>query len=481
MILVLLVALVPAAGCGGAPTVVVEQPAVAPDTRLNELWVTGVGEMRVRTDLVVIDFGVEVRGTTVAEAQAQSSDALESVIEALEDHEVYVDEDMVRTTGYSITDLPRSNEDTGEEITTGYEVSIRMEAEAGDGDMAGEVIAALVEAAGDLIRVYGIRFELYRPDDFSEDVLIRAMEDAEWNAVFLAERAGVTLGKPMFISDGGPIAATGRTMELDYRVVIAGAPAPTPPIIESGEPTIRTTVQVCYEILANPPEPVPLPDVVLEPTPGSYLDRGNGEQSPVKLIDANMSVGICQRPYGIMRSRDILHIGDPCLLVAGRIENQHNEESEVILHAYGYDEDGDIVAATLDSYRLPGAIGLDVDPGEKGDFLLHMNPSERLRTIRLYTSIFEEPESTPSDPVPESEMTRITFALEWLLENDVEPDKGTVTITFPESWLRDPPDIPDGEEIVELAVPTRLLMDHNTSDDPSQITVTFPDHYFDGL
>jgi len=413
MILVLLAALVPAAGCSGAPTVIVEQPAAAPETQQRGLWVTGVAEMREQADLAVVSFGVEVRATTVAEAQAQSVETIESVMEALEDSDV--DEHHIRTTGYTIRELTRSNEDTGEEVATGYEVSTRIEAEAWDGEMAGEVIDALVEAAGDHIRIYNIRFETYNADDYSEDVLIEAMEDAEWNAVFLAERAGVTLGKPIFVSDGGPVTATRGAMEVDYPAVMAGAPVPTPPIIEPGELTYRTTVQVCYEILANPPEPVPLPDVILEPTPGSYLERGNGEQSPVKLIDANVSVGICQRPYGIMDSRDMLHIGDPCLLVAGRVENHHEEESEVILHAYGYDEDGDIVARILDSYCLPGALGLDVDPGEKGDFLLHMNPSERLRTIRLYASIFEEPESTPSDPLPESEMTRITFALEWLL------------------------------------------------------------------
>ncbi len=479
MALVLLAALLPAVGCASTPTVVVEQPAAAPDTQQRGLWVTGIGEMRMRPDLAVIDFGVEIRAAGVGEAQEQSSEALESVMEVLEDNDI--SEEMVRTTGFSIREATRWNEDSGEEVVTGYEVSTRMEAEAGDGEMAGEVIAALVEAAGDHIRVHGIRFEPYSPDDFSEDVLVRAMEDAEWNAVFLAERAGVTLGKPIFISDGGPVSATSNAMEMDYPVVTDSPSAPVPPIIEPGELTYRTTVRVCYEILANPQEPVPMPDVVLEPAAGSYLDRGEGEQSPVKLVDAEVSVGICQRPYGTVRSGDMLHIGDPVLLVTGRIENQHEEAEEVTLRADGYDENGDIVSGTLDSDRISGVLGLDVEPGETGEFVLHMNPSERLRTIRLFGSVYEEPEFVPSTPVPESEMTRITFSLEWLLENDVEPDDDTVTITFPESWLREPPEIPEDEETVELSVPTRLLMDHNESEDPSLITVTFPDRYFDGL
>jgi len=479
MTLVPLAALLPAAGCASTPTVVVEHPAAMPDAQQRGLWVTGIGEMRMRPDLAVISFGVEVRAASVEQAQEQSVETLERVMETLED--IDVDEDMVRTTDYSIRELTRWNEDSGEEVVTGYEVSTRMEAEAGDGEEAGEVIAALVEAAGDRIRIYGVRFEPYSPDDFSEDVLIRAMEDAEWNAVFLAERAGVMLGKPIFISDGGPIAATGRAMELDYPAVIAGTTVPAPPIIEPGELTFTATVQACYEILANPPAPVPLIGVEIEPAAGSYLDRGNQEESPVKLIEVEASIGICQQPYGIMRSRDMLHIGDPCLLVRGRIENQHEEAEEITIRAVGYDENENIVSGTLDSDRIPGVLGMDVDPGEIGEFVLHMNPSDRLRTIRIYGSVYEEPDFVPSKPVAESEMTRITFSLEWLLENDAEPDDDTVTITFPESWLREPPEIPADEETVELSVPTRLLMDHNESDDPSVITVTFPDRYFDGL
>jgi len=86
-----------------------------------------------------------------------------------------------------------------------------------------------------------------------------------------------------------------------------------------------------------------------------------------------------------------------------------------------------------------------------------------------------------STPVPESEMTRITFSLDWLLKNDTKPDSGIVRIAFPETWLTDGPKLSAGEESVVLVVPTRLLLDHNTSKRDGEIVVTFPDYYFNGL
>lgn len=93
---------------------------------------------------------------------------------------------------------------------------------------------------------------------------------------------------------------------------------------------------------------------------------------------------------------------------------------------------------------------------------------------------FNEP-FVPSKPIPESAITRIAFSKDWLLENDMEPDAGTVTIVFPESWMVNQPRLAAGEEAAELVVPTQLLNDHNRSRRDGEIKVTLPYYYFDGL
>jgi hypothetical protein len=84
--------------------------------------------------------------------------------------------------------------------------------------------------------------------------------------------------------------------------------------------------------------------------------------------------------------------------------------------------------------------------------------------------------------VPESEMTHITFSLEWILKNDVfQDDPSTVKITFPASWVNNAPPVPESETPVELRVPIRLLDDNNESVNPDEITVVFPNAYFIGM
>jgi len=224
--------------------------------------------------------------------------------------------------------------------------------------------------------------------------------------------------------------------------------------------------------------PVASSVIAVEPEADNYLSTTHDEVTAILLEEADVSFGVCDEDVGDLKT------GDPCIVVSGRITSHDTESWVIALRAVGYDQNGLKMAHTQESFMIPGRAGVEARYGETAAFVIHLNTSDEVETIRLYAqshSYEEFQPRPPSTPLPQEELTRIVFSREWLIENDVEPDEGTVTITFPESWLREPPEIPEGEEIVELAVPTRLLMDHNTSDDPSQITVTFPDHYFDGL
>jgi hypothetical protein len=220
------------------------------------------------------------------------------------------------------------------------------------------------------------------------------------------------------------------------------------------------------------------PEILIEPAPGNYLCFSEDGVPQILLEEAMVTAGVCDEDVGDLKT------GDPCIVVSGRITSHDTESWVIALWAVGYDQYGLEVAGTQESFMIPRHTGVEAAYGETAEFVIHLNTADEVKAVRLFAQSFSyahfQP-GPPSTPVSESEMTRITFALEWLLENDVEPDKGTVTITFPESWLRDPPDIPEGEDTVELSVPTRLLMDHNTSDNPDEIAVRLPDYYFDGL
>jgi len=175
--------------------------------------------------------------------------------------------------------------------------------------------------------------------------------------------------------------------------------------------------------------------------------------------------------------------GDRCLLVLGDIKNDTSENLTVAGSATGYNSDWERVAWTLSSARITGQFEYSIPSHSTRSFEIILSYAEDVRFIEIGAASYSEPmfQFTPSKPLPESELTHITFTKDWLLKNDVEPDPWTVKITFPASWTEKSPPISANEEGVELTVPTQLLQDHNESTNPDQITVSFPNYYFRGL
>lgn len=139
---------------------------------------------------------------------------------------------------------------------------------------------------------------------------------------------------------------------------------------------------------------------------------------------------------------------------------------------------GIVLAATIIAITVFGGsvlAGESEDQEKSGLPTFHPTIAEMKKYPAFYKPF------VPSKPIPESQMTHITFAKDWLLKNDIEPDPGTVKITFPASWLQNPPLVTANVGNVELSVPTRLLKDHNESNNPDEITVSFPNYYFKGL
>ena len=101
--------------------------------------------------------------------------------------------------------------------------------------------------------------------------------------------------------------------------------------------------------------------------------------------------------------------------------------------------------------------------------------------VGVSCSCNEQDETNISGLVPESEMVHVVFSLQWILENDTDPNPRFVYITFPADWLEDSPYVSKGEPTVELNVPRRLMELDDMNDDPEWITVTFPNDFFSGL
>ena len=205
------------------------------------IHVTGEGDVMAAPDIATLRLGIEAQAETVAEAQSQASEAMTKVMAALIDNGVA--EKDIQTQYFSIRQVTKWDRETEEEVVVGYRVTNTVTAKIRDIDKAGAIIDAVAEAGGDLTRITGISFSVDDPSAYYEEAREKAMADAEAKAEQLAELAGVTLGKPTYISEGISYPIYPR----DYMYEMAGAAPETP--ISPGEMEISLTVQVVYAIL----------------------------------------------------------------------------------------------------------------------------------------------------------------------------------------------------------------------------------------
>ena len=212
-------------------------------TQQEGVWVSGTGKVTVVPDIATLRLGIQSQEMSVAAAQSNATEAMNRVMDALADNGVAKKD--IQTQFFSIQRITRWDNVKQEEVVLGYRVSNIVTAKIRDIDKIGIVIDAVAAAGGDLTRIDSINFSVEDPSAYHEEAREKAMEDAEAKARQLAKLAGVTLGRPTFITESTPFAPP-----IYPRAVFEGAPVPAaaPPPISPGETEISLTVQVIYTI-----------------------------------------------------------------------------------------------------------------------------------------------------------------------------------------------------------------------------------------
>jgi hypothetical protein len=237
--LAVVLAVVGFSGCGSGSTVL---EGISISSQQEGIWVTGQGKVAVVPDIATLRLGVEAREASVAEAQTQAAEAMERVMNALTDHGVA--EKDIQTRYFSISPVTKWNRETEEETVVGSRVRNLVTAKIRNIDKIGVIIDAVAEAGGDLIRIDSISFSVDDPSDYYQEARKEAVADAKAKAEQLAKLAGVSLGKPIYISEGMQVPPI-YTRGVVYEEAIPGAETPISP----GEMEISLTVQVVYAIL----------------------------------------------------------------------------------------------------------------------------------------------------------------------------------------------------------------------------------------
>lgn len=205
----------------------------------DTLEVTGSGQATGSPDLVVLDLRLQAERGSVAEALAAVAEATRAVLDSTAQHRT----DGVpgpRTQGLN---LHTRHDREGHQVV-GYTASQQLRLTLPGTDLAGEVVTAVSQAAGDALGIDGVSLTVADPAELQVRAREAAFEDARERAEQYAALAGRALGLVRGVRDvpgGGP-----SPMPRMARAAAFSADAAMP--IEGGEHSVSATVTVIWEL-----------------------------------------------------------------------------------------------------------------------------------------------------------------------------------------------------------------------------------------
>ena len=209
----------------------------------HTISVTGNGVAYGKPDIATAQIGVQSRDADPARAVDNATEKMTAIMAALKG--LGIDEKDIQTTNFSVSAQQDYDPETGKaKDTFTYVVDNTVSVTVRDLSKVGEVLGKAVGAGANSI--YGVSFSVSDQSALEAEARDKAMTDAKARAEQLAKAAGVTLDKPMTISEysSGPIPYT-----ADYKAAPAlgaGGGAPVP--VSTGQIQVNLQVSVTYII-----------------------------------------------------------------------------------------------------------------------------------------------------------------------------------------------------------------------------------------
>ena len=186
-------------------------------------------------DLAEVEAGVTSDAKTAREASETNNATMGKLLLALK--AAGIDARDIQTSRLSLQPQSAPNR-TGPSAIAGYRASNRVTVRLRDVTKVASTIDMLVGAGANDIG--GINFMVSQASKLLDDARTQAVADARRKAEIYAKAAGVALGAPLGISEGG---APGP---MPFRKMMGGMAAATP--VAQGEETLSVTVNVSWAI-----------------------------------------------------------------------------------------------------------------------------------------------------------------------------------------------------------------------------------------
>ena len=216
---------------------------LVPSPESRSIHVTGSGSVTGEPDIATLNLGVSVEKETVEEAREAAASAMTAVIDSLKANDIA--ENDIQTENFSI--YPQYDYTDEGRVLRGYRVNNTVSAKVRELESLSDIIDDATGAGGDIVVVNFIQFMIEDPTPLQAQARALAVKNAEAKAQTLAEASGVTLGKPITITEtsrtAGPPIAYAESAEF---AADDGARSSTP--IQAGELTVTINITVVYEI-----------------------------------------------------------------------------------------------------------------------------------------------------------------------------------------------------------------------------------------
>jgi uncharacterized protein YggE len=251
LVVLVIVGALTVAGCGRSPASVAAAPEALPvvdrvaaqatvgGPETPSIAVSGQGRVLVTPDIAHVVLGVEVRNPALAPAQAEAASKIDAVLAVLKG--AGIAEADIRTAQYTIQPLTRVEDNGRQVVSDGYLVIHLLEVTFRDLKSLGARLDQVTQAGATTVR--SLQFDLSNPAAATSQARERAIADARARADHLAQLSGVTLGRPISITEGG-----GSVPPVPVVAVPAREGAAPVTQIEPGQSEVRVFVLVRYAI-----------------------------------------------------------------------------------------------------------------------------------------------------------------------------------------------------------------------------------------
>lgn len=205
------------------------------EQKLPSVSVTGEASISKAPDLAILQAGVSSQAKTARDAMSGSAKLMTAVLASLKDSGIA--ENDIQTSRLSLQPIrePNKNQATIIAVEASSLLTVRLR----DISKSADVLDKMINAGANAVT--GISFEISEPSKLLDQARGEAVADAKRKAEIYAKAAGVSLGKPLSISES----FISRPKMGEY--AMRAAPAAMP--IQAGEEKIGITVQVSYELL----------------------------------------------------------------------------------------------------------------------------------------------------------------------------------------------------------------------------------------